>query len=89
MHCPAATDDRTPITTMSNSTSELTFEIGDVEYTAMLSDVDDSGGVRVSIRLPDDKVTAITKPYEIFHSSAETVNAARLFVAGLKPKNEP
>ena len=89
MHCPAATDDRTPITTMSNSTSELTFEIGDVEYTAMLSDVDDSGGVRVSIRLPNDKVIPITKPYEIFHSSAEAANAARLFAAELRPKEGP
>jgi hypothetical protein len=52
---------------MSDSTSKLTFEIGDVEYTAILSDADDSGGVRVSVRLPDDKVVLITKPYEIFH----------------------
>jgi hypothetical protein len=74
---------------MSDSTSELTFEIGGVEYTAILSDADESGGVRVSIRLPDDKVVLVTKPHEIFHSSAEAVNAARLFAAELKPKKEP
>lgn len=72
------------VTSMSDSTSELTFEIGDVEYTAILSDAHESGGVLVSIRLPNGKVIPITKPYEIFHSSAEAVNAARLFAAELE-----
>lgn len=65
--------------------SGLTFEIGGVEYTAVISNADDSGGLLVSIQSPDGVITPVTRPYEVFHSTAEALNAARLFAAEQKP----
>lgn len=48
----------------------LTFEIGGVECTAVISNADDSGGLLVSIQSPDGVITPVTRPYEVFHSTA-------------------
>jgi hypothetical protein len=74
---------------MNDSSSELTFEIGGDEYTAVLSNADASGGIRVSIRASDGRMTLVTEPYEVFHSSAEALNAARTFAAEQKPNRTP
>ncbi|MBB6249007.1 hypothetical protein [Rhodanobacter sp. A1T4] len=66
----------------NRSPSEFAFEINDAEYTAILSDADPDG-VLVSLRLPSGKIVTITEPYEVFYSTAEAVNAARLFAADL------
>jgi hypothetical protein len=68
--------------TTTSSPSEFVFEINDAKYTAILSDADPDG-VLVSLRLPSGKIVMITKPYEVFYSTAEAVNAARSFAVGL------